>query len=79
MSKKVLITGSNGVLGKNLVEYLYKNFYTEYELILFDIVHDVTLESNFRAYRGDIRNMDDVEKIIRDIDIVVHCASASPS
>jgi nucleoside-diphosphate-sugar epimerase len=79
MRKKVLITGSNGVLGKNLVEYLYRNFNKEFELILFDIVHDAELKTNFKAYQGDIRNSEDVEKIINDIDIVVHCASASPS
>lgn len=79
MRKKVLITGSSGVLGKNLVDYLDKNYQKEYELILFDIVHDADYPSRFRTYQGDIRSVEDVSKIIGDIDIVVHCASASPS
>ncbi len=79
MKKKVLITGSSGVLGKNLVKYLYENYEKEYELILFDIVHDKETQAKFKAYKGDIREIRDVEKIIKDIDIVVHCAAASPS
>jgi nucleoside-diphosphate-sugar epimerase len=78
MLKKVLITGNNGVLGKNLVEYLHNNFNKEYELVLFDIVQDTEKNGNFETYQGDIRKREDIETIIKDIDIVVHCASASP-
>ncbi len=79
MKKKVLITGSSGVLGKNLVEYLEAGYSGLYELVLFDIAQDTRLYSRFKAYSGDIRNRGEVNRIIKGIDIVVHCASASPS
>nr|WP_278287504.1 NAD-dependent epimerase/dehydratase family protein [Ruminiclostridium josui] len=79
MKKKVLITGNNGVLGRNLVKYLHKNGKENYELILFDINQNNSEFSNFQAYKGDIRRKEDIEKVIGGIDIVVHCAGASPS
>ncbi len=79
MKKKVLITGNNGVLGRNLVKYLHENGRENYELVLFDINQNNSEFSNFQVYKGDIRKKEDVEKVIGDIDIVVHCAGASPS
>lgn len=80
MKKKVLITGCNGVLGKNLIEYLTARDAEEcYELILLDVAESQDVPTNCKFFRGDIRNRNDVEKIIKDINIVVHCASASPS
>lgn len=79
MKKKVLITGCNGVLGKNLVEYLSENAKECYDLILFDIESNSTLRQDCKFFCGDIRKKSDIEKNITDIDIVVHCASASPS
>lgn len=79
MKKKVLITGSNGVLGRNLVEYLTRRHRNDYELILFDKVQSPELKREYEAYEGDIRNAAEVEAIMKDIDIVVHTASASPS
>lgn len=78
MKQRVLITGSNGVLGKNLVQYLVQNHAAEYELVLFDIAHDRGAE-RFEIYWGDIRNKEKVQNIVKDVKIVIHCASASPS
>jgi nucleoside-diphosphate-sugar epimerase len=79
MKKKVLITGCNGVLGKNLVEYLRTIANDKYELILLDVADDSKVPPDCKFYCGDIRKKDDIKQIIEDIDIVVHCASASPS
>ena len=79
MAKRVLITGNNGVLGRNLVNYLMKNYKEKYELVLLDVSQDKEALVGYEAYQGDIRKRSDVERIIKNIDIVVHCASASPS
>ncbi|HYH02354.1 MAG TPA: NAD(P)-dependent oxidoreductase [Bacillota bacterium] len=79
MKKRVLITGSNGVLGKNLVKYLHNSDADTYQLVLFDLNHSDDFTREFETYQGDIRNPDDVKFAMRDIEIVVHCAAASPS
>ncbi|NBI28190.1 NAD-dependent epimerase/dehydratase family protein [Chengkuizengella marina] len=79
MKKKVLITGSNGVLGKNLIQYLEDHYRNDYELHLLDVAQPEDQTSKHKTNKGDIRSKKDVEKVIKDIDIVVHCASASPS
>jgi nucleoside-diphosphate-sugar epimerase len=84
MKQRVFITGSNGVLGKNLVKYLNTLYADSFELVLFDIHQDVAPSHSeelelVEAYTGDIRSKSDLKKAMRDIDIVVHCASASPS
>ncbi|HEX2925586.1 MAG TPA: NAD-dependent epimerase/dehydratase family protein [Ruminiclostridium sp.] len=79
MKKRVLITGNNGVLGRNLVKYLHNNYSDNFELILFDLNQNNFEATIYKAYKGDIRKKQDVEKIIGDVDIVIHCAGASPS
>lgn len=84
MKQRVLITGSSGVLGKNLVKYLNDYFSSQFELVLFDRSHDVPegdwLEfTRFEAYQGDIRCKDELKQAFQNIDMVVHCAAASPS
>ncbi|GIQ70369.1 NAD-dependent epimerase/dehydratase family protein [Xylanibacillus composti] len=79
MKKKVLITGSNGVLGRNLVEYLAKRHRNDYELVLFDQVQSAELARDYEARQGDIRNAEEAAAVMRGVDMVVHTASASPS
>ncbi len=79
MRKKVLITGSNGVLGRNLVEYLTSQYRNEYELVLFDKVQRETDKQKYETYEGDIRDAEQVAAVMAGVDIVVHTASASPS
>lgn len=79
MRKKVLITGCNGVLGKNLVEYLRTNSNEHYELILLDVDNNSNVPPDCKFFCADIRKKNEIEKVVKDIDIVVHCASASPS
>jgi nucleoside-diphosphate-sugar epimerase len=79
MKQKVLITGNNGVLGKNMVEYLEKYAPGEYELVLMDLVHPPDHIRKYKTVRCDIRDKQQVEETLKDIDIVLHCASASPT
>lgn len=80
MKQRVLITGSNGVLGKSLVKYLDENYAGRFELVLFDICHDdPDGTGRFEKFQGDIRSKSSVAKAMKNIHIVVHCASASPS
>ena len=84
MKQRVLITGSQGVLGKNLVKYLLEHYADSFEPVLFDISQDVSAMDGVKpdqceSYQGDIRRKSDLEKALHDIDMVIHCASASPS
>lgn len=80
MKKNVLVTGNNGVLGRNLVEYLYKNYKDIFNFYLLDIKQEKDWHSiSDNIYEFDIRDKSQIEKMISNIDIVVHCASASPA
>lgn len=79
MKQRVLITGNSGVLGVNLVRYLHTYYPDDYELVLYDIEHPAEHISSFTTITGDIRNKSLIRQIIPEIDIVVHCASASPT
>lgn len=61
MSKKALLTGSNGFIGKNLLRELQK----EYEVIGVDLIGDISV---------DLRNWNEVKKL-PSVDIVFHLAA----
>ncbi len=79
MKKKVLITGSNGVLGRNLVEYLSNNYGDLFELILFDLVHHQDFLTKYKTFTGDLRNPNLLKQAVKEVEIVIHAAAASPS
>jgi len=76
MQKTYLITGGSGFLGINLIRYLLKKGHKVKSIDLepFDYPEKDQIESLI----GDIRKKEDMEKIIKDCDIVVHCAAALP-
>ena len=83
-AKKVLITGAAGFIGSNVLEYLF-NKYRDYE---FTVLDSLTYAGNlknfppqikdsprFRFVYDDITNASIVDKIVSEVDIVIHCAA----
>ena len=75
--KKVLVTGGAGFLGINLIRYLLKRNYdiTSYDIAEFDYAD---AKDKVTIIKGDIRDKKSLDKVMADIDLVVHCAAALP-
>ncbi|ELP5727335.1 Vi polysaccharide biosynthesis UDP-N-acetylglucosaminuronic acid C-4 epimerase TviC [Vibrio vulnificus] len=84
--KTWLITGVAGFIGSNLLETLLKlnqkvigldNFATGHQRNLNEVQELVSDEqwSNFTFYKGDIRNYDDCENAIKNVDYILHQAA----
>ena len=73
---KFLITGGSGFLGINLIRLLLSkgHMVRSLDIKVFDYPENERVEHVL----GDIRNKNDVDKNMKDIDIVVHCAAALP-
>jgi UDP-N-acetylglucosamine 4-epimerase len=76
-----LITGGAGFIGSNLVEYLLK-FGAKHVRVLDNLsngyhenIAEFESEPNFEFIEGDIRNLEDCEKAVNTIDIVLHQAA----
>jgi UDP-glucose 4-epimerase len=66
---KILIMGSEGFVGQNLVHGLSKNH---------DIFRSDQIDSNEKNYfKCDITNFNSVEKIVKDVDAVIHLTAHS--
>lgn len=67
---KILIIGSEGFVGSNLVLGLSKN----YQVICADQL-DSSKNKNYKKL--DITNLENVNEVVRDVDVVVHLAAHS--
>jgi len=66
---KILIMGSEGFVGQNLVNGLSKNY---------DVFRSDQIDSNEKNYfKCDITNFNSVEKIVKDVDTVIHLTAHS--
>ncbi len=76
---KVLVTGGAGYIGSVLVRQLLNKGYNVRALdnLNFggDALYDVMLHPNFEFQKGDVRNADDVQKALVDIDAIAHLAA----
>ena len=75
--KRCLITGGAGFLGINLVRYLLKKGWTVASLDKADFVFD-DVSNDLEILHGDIRDREFVDRSMKGMDIVVHCAAALP-
>jgi dTDP-glucose 4,6-dehydratase len=80
---KLLVTGGAGFIGSNFVNLTVAE-YPQYEVTVLDSLtyagNKLNLapsKNKIKFIKGDIRNRDIVDNIVRDIDIVVHFAAES--
>jgi UDP-N-acetylglucosamine 4-epimerase len=79
-NSKILITGGAGFIGSNLVEYFLKN---DNEVVCLDNLStghrknivEFLADPNFHFVDGDIRNIEDCKKAVRDCEYVFHQAA----
>ena len=81
-NKKILITGAAGTVGKEIVKQLHS--FKPAELRLMDNNETEMFflmeaygngKDNVFCFLGDVRDSDKIEKLSKDIDIVIHCAA----
>jgi len=78
---KVLLTGPFGNVGLSTLEELIKR---DYDIRVFDIKNKKNrkiakkFENQIEIIWGDLCNYDDVERVVKDIDVFVHLAAIIP-
>ena len=79
--KNILITGGAGYVGSVLVPFLLKKNYKITVLDLMIYGETLSQHSNLKIIKGDIRDRGLLNKIIKNIDTVIHlaCISNDPS
>lgn len=82
LKKKVLITGSSGTVGRQVLQQLVEN--NQYLITIFDKPSKANkkfyekYKGKIEIFFGDITNADDVLKISIDVDYVIHLAAVIP-
>lgn len=80
MAKNVLVTGGAGFIGSHLVDELINRGYF---VRVFDNLSSGSLKNiqqhigkrSFDFFKGDLKNISDVSKALKDIDVVFHLAA----
>ncbi|MBC8367372.1 NAD(P)-dependent oxidoreductase [bacterium] len=75
-NKRILVTGGAGFLGINLVRWLLARGYEVSSLDLESF--DYPERDSINEVIGDIRDREAVDAVMKDQDLVVHCAAALP-
>ncbi|MFB6356623.1 MAG: SDR family NAD(P)-dependent oxidoreductase [bacterium] len=85
MNSKVLVTGGCGFIGVNLCKLLLKKSYPVIVLDNFsqrnpDMVYricDSPGASDFEVQKGDVRNREDIQQVMGQVEFVVHLAAST--
>lgn len=82
---KILITGGAGFIGSNFIRY-WMNKYSDDKIVNLDALtyagnldnlRDIENNKNYQFVKGDICDADLVNKLVKDIDLIVHFAAES--
>ncbi len=82
---KVLVTGGAGFIGSNFLKYMVEK-YPDYDFINLDgltycgnleNLRDIEYKENYSFVKGDIRDLELVDKIVSDCDYVINFAAES--
>jgi dTDP-glucose 4,6-dehydratase len=85
MKKKLLITGGAGFIGSHFVRYML-NKYPDYQVVNLDALTyagnldnltDIADYPNYQFVKGDIADPETVERVMKDVDMVVNIAAAT--
>ena len=68
-NKRVLVTGSSGFIGSHMADALEEQGFS---VVLFDIVPSKYKTNTQEEIIGDILNLDDVTKAVKDCDAIYH-------
>ena len=80
---KILVTGGAGFIGSNFIRYMVDK-YSEFEIINFDALtycgnlenlRDIENKDNYSFVKGDIRDKDTVDDLVRKSDYVINFAA----
>jgi len=77
---RILVTGGAGFIGSHLVDRLMNE---DNEVVVLDNFFAGKIENiqhhlgnrNFHLIKGDVRNLEDVKKAVREADVVFHLAA----
>ena len=75
MKKKVLVCGATGFIGRNIAEYFSKN--NNYEVIGVHNKRQIYECSNLRWVKADLTKIDDIERVIEGVDIIIQAAATT--
>ena len=77
ISKTFLVTGASGFLGYHVCKYLVNKKQRVIGVDIHDFEYD-DLKDKVEFYKGDIRNKELMNKLMKGVDVVVHSAAALP-
>lgn len=76
MYKKILVLGASGFIGKNIILKLNKKKFDVTGTYFKNFPKDLK-KKNIKLKRCDLRNPSQVNKIFKNIDILIHCAATT--
>ncbi len=72
---KIFVTGASGLVGKSIIKLLITENHEVFGLVRNDQAIKVLRELKVIPVKGDLRKIEEFNKILRDVDVVVHCGA----